>query len=130
MARGIRKAATQKLPAGVKYATQVPLLIIPAAPRSTRADGTDGTLRRRDTGDRDNAVAVRYPACCDEHKSAIKVASLATDSELAAMCSRFSQHHGHGKLYAHQARIEWIACEDKVPCQDCLDEHHEKQAAA
>jgi hypothetical protein len=129
MTRGVRKAATLKLPAGVKWATQVPILIIPSAGHSKKGDGADGNLRRRDTGDEENTVKVRYPACCDDHKSAIKVESLATEQELTAMCTRFSQHHGHGKLYPRRAKVEWTVVEGKIPCEDCLAEYQDKQQA-
>lgn len=129
MARGIRKTAVPKLPEGVRWATQIPLLVIPSSGHSAKGDGADGALRHRGTGGKENAVTVRYPACCDQHKGAIKVESLATEQELAAMCSRFSQHHGHGKLYPERARVDWIACEDKVPCEDCLTDFNDKRAA-
>jgi hypothetical protein len=130
MARGIRKTAVQKLPPGVEWATQIPVLVIPSAGHSKKGDGTDGALRRRDGSANENTVKTRYPACCDKHQKAIKVESLATEQEIQAMCSRYSQHHGHGKLYPERARVEWIPADAKVPCQDCLDEWQDKQVAA
>lgn len=129
MPRGIRKAAVPKLPEGVKWATQIPVLVIPSSGHSPQGDGADGAMRHRPTGPQENTVKVRYPGCCEDHKKAIKVESLATEGELQAMCARFSQHHGHGKLYPDRARVDWVACTDKVPCEDCLTEANDKRAA-
>jgi hypothetical protein len=128
MSRALRKAAIPKLPDGVKWATQVPMLVIPSAGHSQKGDGADGGLRRRPTGEREVEVRVRYPACCDQHKGSLKVESLATPSELQALCSRFSQHHGHGQLLPGRTKIEFAPCTDKVPCEDCMMDAEEKRA--
>lgn len=128
MPRGIRKAAIPKLPDGVKWATQVPILVIPSAGSSAKLDGADGGLRRRPTSS-ESEVRLRYPPCCDQHKGAIKVDSLVTDSELQSLCSRFSQHYGHGRLLADRAKIDWQPCTDKVACEDCLADYNDKRAA-
>lgn len=129
MPRGIRKAAPPKLPEGVKWATQVPILVIPSAGSSAKVDGSDGALRNRGTGSPEMEVRLRYPPCCDQHKGALKIDSLITPSELQATCSRFSQHYGHGRLLPDRAHVEWIACTDKVPCEDCLTDYNDKRAA-
>ncbi len=130
MSRALRKAATPKLPDGVKWATQVPMLVIPSAGHSPKGDGADGGLRRRPAGEREVEVRVRYPACCDQHKASIKVESLVTQQELMALCSRFTQHHGHGRLLPGQAKIEWVPCQEKtVPCEDCMADWQDKQVA-
>lgn len=126
MSRALRKAAPLKLPDGVKWATQVPLLIIPSAGHSAKGDGADGALRRRPGGSNEVDVRVRYPPCCDQHKSGIKVESLATSQEIASMCSRFSQHLGHGQLMPSRARIEWVPCQEQMACEDCVATYEEK----
>lgn len=127
MPRGIRKAAIPQLPKGVNWATHVPLLVIPSGGTSPKADGVDGALRNRTSGANERDVKLQYPGCCDEHKKAITVASLVTDQELLSICSRFSQHYGHGRLQPARARIEWVSPTGKAPCEDCLDEYHTKQ---
>lgn len=129
MARGVRKAATRKLPDGVRWATQVPILVIPSGGHSAKDDGADGALRNRGTGKPEEEIRLRYPPCCDEHKKAIKIDSLITQGELQATCARFSQNYGHGRLQPRAARLEWTECTDKVPCEDCLTDHNDKRAA-
>ena len=129
MARGVRKAATQKLPEGVRWATQVPILVIPSGGHNAKDDGADGALRNRGTGKPETAIRLRYPPCCDEHKKAIKIEALVTPGELQATCSRFSQHIGHGRLQPGAAHLEWAECTDKVPCEDCLSDYNDKRAA-
>jgi hypothetical protein len=128
MSRALRKAAPIKLPEGVKWATQVPLLIIPSGGHSAKGDGADGALRRRPGGSNEVDVRVRYPPCCDAHKAGIKVESLVTAQDLAGLCSRFSQHVGHGQLHPSRARVEWIPCQEQMPCDDCMTAYEEKQA--
>lgn len=130
MSRALRRAATPKLPDGVKWATQVPILVIPSAGHSAKGDGADGALRRRPNSNLEVEVRVRYPACCDQHKGSIKLESLVSRNELTAMCSRFMQHHGHGRLLPEKARVEWAPCPEKsMPCEDCMDEHDAKRVA-
>ena len=138
MSRGLRKAATPKLPDNVKWATQVPILVIPSGGHSGLSEGTEIATgpngqrrqqveRRTPTNSRrENEVRLRYPACCDQHKGQIKVESLVTEQELRAVCSRLTQHHGHGALNPRGAWLEWAPCEDKIPCSDCLGDAAEK----
>lgn len=120
---GIRKAAVPPLPQKVKWATSVPLLVIPSAGHNPKVDGTAGAGARRQGifGRQERAVTLRYAPCCDEHKQHIKVKSLITDAQLQGLCTRLTMHLGHGMLQADGAKIEWAPCEEKIPCADCLD---------
>ena len=129
MARGIRKAPPQALPQGVKWATQVPILIIPSGGHSAKMDGSDGALRNRSTNANERDVKVRYPPCCDEHKKQLKLESLVTEGELASLATRFQQHIGHGRLIPERAKVEWAPCTEKMPCEDCMSEYQDKQVA-
>ncbi|MGH9588301.1 MAG: hypothetical protein ACRD3F_15230 [Acidobacteriaceae bacterium] len=125
---GIRKAAIPKLPDKVRWATSVPLLVIPSAGHNGAMDGTAGAGSRR-TGSydkREKAVTLRYLPCCDEHKAQIKVESLVTLPQLQGLCNRLTQHMGHGALQPDRARVEWAKCEEKVACADCLEAAVEK----
>lgn len=120
---GIRKAAIPPLPQKVKWATWVPLLVIPSAGHNPKVDGTAGAGARRQGifGRQERAVTLRYEPCCDEHKGQIKVKSLITEAQLQGLCTRLTMHLGHGMLQAEGAKVEWDECKDKIPCKDCLD---------
>lgn len=120
--RGLRKAATPALPKGVKPATWVPLLVIPSAGHNAKMDGTAGAnLRRRTVVGSEQAVTLRYQPCCEEHKGQITVDALITEFQLQGLCTRLTQHLGHGALLPRQAKVEWAECTEKAPCADCLE---------
>ncbi|MGH7105078.1 MAG: hypothetical protein ACREFT_01050 [Acetobacteraceae bacterium] len=118
---GIRKAAIPELPENVKWATQVPLLVIPSRGHDPKVDGTaNATARRRLVAGQERAVTLRYSPCCEEHKAQIKIESLITEAQLQGLCNRLTMHMGHGALQPGQAKVEWTKCEEKIPCADCL----------
>lgn len=145
MARGVRRTAALRLPEKVKWATHVPVLVIPSAGHSRLAEGTqistgpEGRQRRQDVerrtpnSKRETEVRLRYPPCCEDHMKAIDkdgVDALVGPQELRGLSTRLQQHHGHGALRPESAEIEWDTCKDKVPCADCLEAAREAAAKA
>lgn len=144
MARGVRRTAAYKLPEKVKWATHVPILVIPSAGHSRLAEGTqiatgpEGRQRRQDVerrtptnSKRETEVRLRYPPCCEEHMKAIDkegVDALIGPQQLVGLSNRLQQHHGHGALLPNRAEIDWVACTDKAPCSDCLETAKEAEA--
>lgn len=135
MPRGVRNTAQPKLPENVKWATHVPILVIPSAGHSRLAEGTEiavGNKGRRQeverrtptNSKRETEVRLRYPPCCSQHKQLIEqdgVDALIGSNQLLSLTNRLSQSHGHGALRPGLARVDWQKCETEVPCQDCLD---------
>ncbi len=134
MRRLDRADPVKKLPPGVKLATKVPIVIIPSAGVDPSAAGTKlANMRRQGAGSRENAVRIRFGACCDEHRGQVKLDNLASPAELMRRAKSLSDHVGHGRLDPSQARLEWVDCEPNTPCTDCLElalERQKKGAAA
>lgn len=130
MARGLRKAALPKLPDGVKWATHVPVIVIPSGGHSLATDGAAQARRHSANSKPELEVRLRFDACCDTHKAAITLEALASTQELTSLCVRLTQHHGHGRLMPDKARIDWVKCDARVACADCLAEYQDKQKAA
>jgi hypothetical protein len=129
--RGARRNAPIQLPPGVKLAEWVPILVIPSGGHNPKGDGTYLAEQRRQVGNSkaETEVRLRYEPCCAEHKAAITVASLASEGELQALCTRLMQHHGHGRLMPDRAAIQWQECRETVACHDCLEEASQPQDA-
>ena len=146
MPRGVRKTAQQKLPEKVKWATHVPILVIPSAGHSGLMEGTEiatgpagrqrksGVERRTPTNSkREHEIPLRYGACCAEHKAEIEaegIPALISAGQLQGLANRLSQHYGHGALQPRRAQIEWEPVQGQVPCQDCLETAKAAEEAA
>ncbi len=132
MARLVRNDAVRKLPQGVKLAKWTPIVVIPSAGADPRAAGTHlANMRRQGAGaGSDNGVRIRFPGCCDEHKQAIKLSTLATAEQLMTRAKRLADHIGHARLRPQDAKLEWEECRDDEPCSDCMDEAKAREEKA
>ena len=132
MRRPVRTEAARPLPQGVKLAKWVPIVVIPSDGHNARAAGTQlANMRRQVTGTQnEHVVRLRYGACCDPHKADIKLGSLITATQLQALAQRLSMQHGHGNLRPQDAKLEWVQCEDELPCADCMAEAKEREEKA
>lgn len=125
MPRGIRNEAPLKLPEGVKLAKWVPLIIVPRSPsnkQQRRAEGVDlATSRRQQTDPHaGQPLTFRYQPCCETHKAQMTLTALESPQQLMARCQSLAKDQGHIDLMPREAKLDWMACEDKMPCEDCL----------
>lgn len=130
MPRGIRKTQAPKLPEGVKAATWCPVLVIPSAGHSLKADGSDLSRRQPGNSKRETEVRLRYSPCCDAHKGKITVADLESPQEMLALVNRLMNHYGHGRLLPDSAHIDWQKVVEVTPCVDCMAEYQDRQEQA
>lgn len=131
MPRLDRNDPQRRLPQGVKLAKWVPIVVIPSAGHDARAAGTKfANMRRGGTDGSEKPVRIRFGACCDEHKGAVKLDLLATPAELMRRAKSLSNHLGHGLLQPEKARLEWEQCESELPCIDCMEALAEKERKA
>ena len=121
---------TKQLPAGVKLAKWVPIIVIPSLGVDERAAGVKlANMRRQGTGaGKEAAVRIRFGACCEEHKAQLTLDHLATGPEIARRARSLSDHIGHGRLAPEQARLEWLPADAHTPCVDCLELAMEREA--
>ncbi len=132
MPRLLRNDAPKKLPQGVKLARWVPVVVIPSGAIDPRAAGTHLANMRRQGPGAGNAqpVKLRFPGCCEEHKQAIKLSTLATPEQLMTRAKRLTDQIGHGPLRPQEATLEWVEADGTEPCADCLDVAKERDEKA
>lgn len=132
MSRGIRNTAPVKLPEGVKLAKWAPVILVPRPPltkQQRRMEGTDLAQDRRQATDpnADKPLALRYPPCCEVHKSKMTLEAIEKPERLASRCQQLAMQLGHLGLRVREAKLTWVECEDEMPCADCVEEYEAKR---